>query len=142
MRGRQKGRERGRDADTHTHTLKYTLTHTHTHTEQPLARCQALFYTEHKYGKTREREWERKSEKDRVRKREILIAKTTNQSDNQSFFNTGVAQLKVQYKDIFQRLDQTKAFQGLFSTLWYAPLPCFDSKGMTANKEGEKSGKL
>jgi hypothetical protein len=48
----------------------------------------------------------------------------------------------MQYKDIFQRLDQTRAFQGLFSTLWYAPLPCFDSKGMTANKEGEKSGKL
>jgi hypothetical protein len=48
----------------------------------------------------------------------------------------------MQYKDIFKRLDLTKAFQGLFSTLWYAPLPCFDSKGITGHKEGEKSGKI
>jgi hypothetical protein len=48
----------------------------------------------------------------------------------------------MEYKEMFKRLDQTKAFEGLFSTLWYAPLPCFDTIGMTANKDGEKSGTL
>jgi len=49
------------------------------------------------------------------------------------------SQLKKVYKDMFKRLDQTNSFVGVFSNLWYASLPCFDTKGMTAYKDGQKS---
>lgn len=39
---------------------------------------------------------------------------------------------------MFKRLDQTKSFPSLFSTLWYAGLPCSDTRGMTGTRDGEK----
>ena len=50
-----------------------------------------------------------------------------------------VSEKKKEFKDMFKKLNRTKSFQAMFSTLWYASLPCFDSKGMTADKDGEKS---
>ena len=49
-----------------------------------------------------------------------------------------VALKKKKYKDMFRRLDQTGSFPALFSSLWHAGLPCFDTKGMTGKKDGEK----
>ena len=40
---------------------------------------------------------------------------------------------------MFKRLNQTEAFQALFSTLWYASLPCYDIKNVTAQKNGERA---
>ena len=51
----------------------------------------------------------------------------------------GTTQLKNSFKEMFKRLDQTLGFKAMFSNLWYASLPCFDTKGMTASKDGEKS---
>ena len=31
------------------------------------------------------------------------------------------------------------AYKGIFSTLWYSTLPCFDLKGLTAQDDGHKS---
>ena len=38
-----------------------------------------------------------------------------------------------------ERLDQTKAFDALLSTLWYASLPCYDIKNVTAVRDGERA---
>lgn len=57
----------------------------------------------------------------------------------QSTKQQSVAQKKASYRNMFNRLDQTGSFTALFSTLWYAGLPCFDTKGMTGAKDGEKS---
>jgi len=40
---------------------------------------------------------------------------------------------------MFNRLDTSVAFPSLFSTLWYATLPCFDVEGVTAEKEGQRA---
>ena len=40
---------------------------------------------------------------------------------------------------MFKKLNQTTAYNSIFSNLWYSTLPCFDTKGMTANKDGERS---
>ena len=43
------------------------------------------------------------------------------------------------FKSIYARLNKTVAFPGIFSILWYSTLPCFDVKGVTSSKDGEKS---
>jgi hypothetical protein len=43
-------------------------------------------------------------------------------------------------KDMMFRLNQTQAYETLFSILWYANLPCFDVKGITAARNGDRSG--
>jgi hypothetical protein len=43
------------------------------------------------------------------------------------------------YQTLFNRLNKTSSFQFLFSTLWYSTMPCFDVKGLTSEKQGEKS---
>ena len=50
-----------------------------------------------------------------------------------------VARKKKEFKDLMLRLDQTLSFDAIFSNLWYATLPCFDVKGVTAEKNGDKA---
>jgi len=50
-----------------------------------------------------------------------------------------ILQKKLDFRDMMTRLNQTNAFEALFSTLWYATLPCFDVNGITAKKNGERS---
>ena len=49
------------------------------------------------------------------------------------------ARKKQEFKDMMLRLDETGAYKALFSNLWYSTLPCFDDKGITAEKDGERS---
>ena len=49
-----------------------------------------------------------------------------------------IAKKKKEFKDLMLRLDQTQSFKAIFSNLWYATLPCFDVKGITAEKNGER----
>ena len=46
---------------------------------------------------------------------------------------------KADYKRMMTALNQTLAFESIFSTLWYSKLPCLDIKGLTAVKSGERS---
>ncbi len=50
-----------------------------------------------------------------------------------------VTQNITAYKAAFQRLDKSASLPTLFSSLWYSKLPCFDVKGITSEKLGEKS---
>lgn len=43
------------------------------------------------------------------------------------------------FKDMFDRINQSKAYQGFFSSMWYSAMPCFDVKGLTAEKDGHRS---
>ena len=47
-----------------------------------------------------------------------------------------IAYKKAEIKDIMQRLSQNVAYQSIFKTLWYAPLPCFDIRNLTTDSEG------
>jgi amiloride-sensitive sodium channel len=47
--------------------------------------------------------------------------------------------MKKNFKDMFHSLNQTTSYKGMFSSLWYSSLPCFDTKDMTSDKDGEKS---
>jgi amiloride-sensitive sodium channel len=47
--------------------------------------------------------------------------------------------LKDSFQSIFNRINRTSAFEGIFSLLWYSALPCFDVNGITSVVEGEKS---
>ena len=55
------------------------------------------------------------------------------------FKKQSVALKKRQIKSIFKFMDQTKAYEAMFSNLWYSTLPCFDIEGITAEKSGESS---
>ena len=37
------------------------------------------------------------------------------------------------------RLDQARSYHSFFNNLWYSTLPCFDVKGITAEKDGERA---
>ena len=55
-------------------------------------------------------------------------------------FKTQAIALKEKYiRKQYKKLNQTKAFEAIFSNLWYSTLPCFDVRGITAEKDGEKS---
>ena len=41
--------------------------------------------------------------------------------------------------DLMKRLDQTKAYKSLLSTLWYASLPCYDIENVSGMRDGEKA---
>ena len=41
--------------------------------------------------------------------------------------------------DLMKRLDQTKAYKSLLSTLWYASLPCYDIENVSGMRDGERS---
>ncbi len=47
--------------------------------------------------------------------------------------------LETNYRRMFQRINKTSGFEGMFSILWYSGLPCFDINGVTSTKDGEKS---
>jgi hypothetical protein len=44
-----------------------------------------------------------------------------------------------EFKSVFGRIDRKVALSSLFTILWYATLPCFDLKGVTSAKDGEKA---
>ncbi len=50
-----------------------------------------------------------------------------------------VAQKRNDYKSIFRRLNQTAAYRSILSSLWYATLPCFDVRGVTADADGDRA---
>jgi hypothetical protein len=50
-----------------------------------------------------------------------------------------ISQKKTNFKDMMTRLDQTQSFKALFSSLWYATLPCYDIKDITAKNNGERA---
>ena len=50
-----------------------------------------------------------------------------------------IAYKKAELKDMMKRLNQTAAFKSIFSSLWYAYLPCFDIRNMTSTKNGGRS---
>ena len=43
------------------------------------------------------------------------------------------------FKNIYKRMNNTSSAPAIKSMLWYSTLPCFDVRGVTSNKEGEKS---
>jgi hypothetical protein len=43
------------------------------------------------------------------------------------------------YKESYNRIDLSKAFPVIFDILRYSTLPCFDKKGITSERDGEKS---
>ena len=47
-----------------------------------------------------------------------------------------VVRKKVSLKTMFQRLDKPAAFEAIYSSLWYASLPCFDVQTITADMNG------
>ena len=53
--------------------------------------------------------------------------------------NRAVSLKRDYFKELFKSLNQTAAFKALFSNLWYSTLPCFDVRGITAEKEGDRS---
>ncbi len=57
----------------------------------------------------------------------------------QSTQKKGISQKKADFKDMMKRLDQTAAFKSVFSSLWYASMPCYDVKNVTGNSNGERS---
>ena len=50
-----------------------------------------------------------------------------------------IANKKAYFHNMMNRLNQTKAFEFLFSSLWYASFPCYDIKDVTAKTDGERS---
>ena len=50
-----------------------------------------------------------------------------------------ISEKKKNLHDIMKRLDQTKAFDAIFSTLWYASFPCSDVRNVTGMRDGEKA---
>jgi len=46
---------------------------------------------------------------------------------------------KADYKRMMAALNQTLAFDSIFSSLWYSTLPCLDVRDLTAVKSGERS---
>ena len=44
-----------------------------------------------------------------------------------------------QTEEMFNKINKTAAYEGLFSMFWYSNLPCFDVNGITSRVEGEKS---
>jgi len=51
----------------------------------------------------------------------------------------GVSPRRAEIKDMIARLNQTSAFHALFSTLWFASLPCYDTENVTALTNGERA---
>ncbi len=49
-----------------------------------------------------------------------------------------IARKKSNYKNMLSRIDFKKAYEALFSILYMANLPCFDTRGFTAEKNGER----
>ena len=49
-----------------------------------------------------------------------------------------INQKRTIFKDMMLRLNQAKAFKAFFTTLWYANLPCYDIKNITAQTNGER----
>jgi len=45
----------------------------------------------------------------------------------------------AELKNMTSRLNKTGAFKALFSSLWYATLPCFDINGTTAQSSGDRA---
>ena len=43
------------------------------------------------------------------------------------------------FKSMFQRINQSQAYKGFFSSMWYSNMPCFDIKGVTAERDGRRS---
>ncbi len=46
---------------------------------------------------------------------------------------------KTELSGLAHKLNKTEAFKSLFSTLWYANLPCFDIKETTAKSNGDRA---
>ena len=46
---------------------------------------------------------------------------------------------KAELSSLAHKLNKTEAFKALFSSLWYAILPCFDIKGTTAKSIGDRA---
>jgi hypothetical protein len=44
-----------------------------------------------------------------------------------------------QVNTVFKHIDLSSSYKGIFSTLWYTSLPCFDLKGLTAENDGQRS---
>jgi amiloride-sensitive sodium channel len=56
-----------------------------------------------------------------------------------AFKKQAVALKEKNIKKQYKKLNQTMAFEAIFSNMWYSSLPCFDVKGITAESDGEKS---
>jgi len=54
-------------------------------------------------------------------------------------YKLAIAYKKAEMMDMFQRLDQTDAYQSFFSTLWYAYIPCFDIRNITSKQNNGNS---
>ena len=50
-----------------------------------------------------------------------------------------IAYKKAEMKEMMSRLNQTEAFRSIFATLWYASLPCFDVRNITARWNGDRA---
>jgi len=53
--------------------------------------------------------------------------------------NRAVSLKRDYFKGLFKSLNQTASFRALFSNLWYSTLPCFDVRGITAERDGDRS---
>ena len=74
-------------------------------------------------------------DKDRIHlsRLDILLNPEKNESKN-----AGVLEKKAEINNMTDRLNQTSAFDALFSTLWYASLPCYDIENVTADTNGDR----
>jgi hypothetical protein len=52
-------------------------------------------------------------------------------------FNASLTDEINKFNKMFSRLNQTIAFPALLQSLWYSTLPCYDVKGISADKDGE-----
>ena len=54
-------------------------------------------------------------------------------------FNVASKSIQTQIQGLFQKINKTSGFEGMFSLLWSSGLPCFDINGVTSLQDGEKS---
>jgi len=53
--------------------------------------------------------------------------------------DVSLSKKKTAFSGMMARLDGTRAFESIFSTVWYATMPCFDVANITAERDGEKA---
>ena len=56
----------------------------------------------------------------------------------EAFQNMTAANIS-EYKSLFDKLQKNASVVGLLPVLWYSRLPCFDVRGVTSERDGEKS---
>jgi hypothetical protein len=67
-----------------------------------------------------------------------IFSDRMNESAN-SENNKSIQNEKLLLQNIFKNTDQKTVLHNFLSIMWYSKLPCFDIRGLTSDKDGEKS---